>query len=333
MYKIVFIALAVVIIACNSEEAKKTAAAQKAAVDSMAVIVPSAKDTNVIIISESGKDSVNTVKEKQVFTEGVLTTTITFPGSRMNEEMKNEAGEFDMNKLVAAVMKSTMDSTKSKDEKALQMQKMINMMSMAILPLRSKVYYTKDKVLYKGEAMSYRYQNLYNTGAKGGEFILMSRKGDDRAAFVYTPETQSKIMNRQELGADEYTVTDSKEEKIIGGYKCRHKIFVRNAGAQQGMTPERMEVWYTSEIPSMLNMDQAFKVNVDGAILRSEITLNKASGMKMVYQVSAIEPRTIKPSELVTPVVAEKVDMATDPQKAGMIIMRIMLGGGFMTPQ
>jgi GLPGLI family protein len=324
-----------VLLACNNEAEQKAVAAQKAAVDSIAVIVPSAKDSNVIILDETGKDSVNNVQKKQPFTEGVLTTTITFPGSKIDAEMKNEAGEFDMNKFVSTVMKMSMDSTQSKDDKAVQMQKMMNMMSMALLPLRSKVYYTKDKLLYKGEAMSYRYQNVYDNNAMNGEFILMSRKGDDRAAFIYTPETQSKIMNRQELGTDIYTITDGKETRVIGGYKCRHKIFVRKPGVDGAgaMSPERMEIWYTDEIPALLNMDQAFRVKVEGAILRSEIVLNKASGMKMVYQVSAIEPRAVKASELAVPAVAEKVDMSKDPQKAGMIIMRIMLGGSLFGPQ
>jgi GLPGLI family protein len=325
--------LLLMVIACNNNEQKEKEAKEIAAgKDGITITLPSAKDSNVIIINDEGKDSVVNIKQKEPFTEGVLTTTITFPGNPMNDEFKKSNGDFDMEKMVGMIMKTMSDTSKKGDDKAENIKRMMNMMSMAVLPIRSKLYYSKDKILYKGESMTYRYQNLYETAGKTGKFIMISKKNDDNVALLYNAGTQNQLSNRQQIDTRSYSVEKSDEERMIGGYKCRKVTYTHRADSKQqaageGMLPETIVAWYTTEIPALLNMDQAFRMDVEGAVLRSEITMNKLSGLRMVYQVTAIQPGKLSAADFNTVKVTEEIDMEKDGKKAAGAMMRIVMGG------
>jgi hypothetical protein len=318
---IVFFAL-LCAVACAQGDKEKEAAAPGAP-----GAMPSAKDTNVAIINEEGKDSINTLPQKTAFTEGVITTSITFPGNPLNEEMKKMGNNFDVNKIRAMILE-TMKDTTDKD-KGNAIERIMTIASMSVLPLKSQVFVTADKVLYKGESMAYKYDNLYQPADKTGKMIIYSRRDDDKIGITYAANSGSMIVNRPELSETAgYTVTPSKEERTIGGFLCKKIVYTKkeNAKGAEGMnmSPQRVELWYTTELPATLNLDQAFKINIEGAILRSEITMGKNAKMKMVYQVTAIQARMLTAKEMKLPEVEENYDADKDGKAASMAFARMM---------
>lgn len=290
--------------------------------------MPSARDSNVVLINDEGKDTVNTLQKKEPFTEGVINTTITFPGNPMNEELKKMGGKFDIKKFYGMMAEVMNDSTEK--DKSKTMEKMMNLASISILPVKNQLIYTAGKVMTHGEAMAYRYDNLFDKGSKKGSMVLYSRRNDEKIGYVYTTAVKGSMISRPEITGDMYQINTTKEEKEIGGFNCKKVIYNKKPGQAQGpesgLLPEQIIVWYTSELPAGLNFDQAFNIAVDGAIMRSEIILNKSSKMKMVYQVTSIEARKIKPSEFNLPQVDEEFNLDTESRAAAMAFLRIMGG-------
>lgn len=290
--------------------------------------LPAAKDSNLILINDEGRDTVNTLQKREPFTEGVINTTITFPGNPMNEELKKMGGKFDIKKFYGMMAGVMNDSTEKDKSKA--MAKMMNLASISILPVKNQLLYSSVKVLTHGEAMAYRYDNLFDKGSKKGSMVLYSRRNEEKIGYTYSTAVKGSMISRPEITDGMYLINATKEEKEIGGFKCKKVIYNKKPGQAQGpesgLLPDQIVVWYTSELPAGLNFDQAFNIAVDGAIMRSEIILNKSSKMKMVYQITSIEARKIRPSEFNLPQVDEEFDLDTESRAAAMAFLRIMGG-------
>ncbi len=275
----------------------------------------------------------SSVALKAPFTEGKIDLKITTPGSALGalfQQVDPAKGN------ISAQMKKLSEKLSAKDRAELEAQsKKAGMMNLAILmlPLKSVIYIKGDQATAKFDAMTFHGENTVNDAKREGMIYVKSQNSAKAMTVSYTGDSFTE-MAQNELKAEDYNITKTDETSNVAGYECSKNIYTLKKPVPTSSTAAgipsasiyQLEVWTSKEMPKSVNFLHPLYIKENAGIMKILIQYEKNSSLKILYEFTKVESRTVTAAEMQIQKTAKIHDFGKDKMTVGMQMMGIVFG-------
>jgi hypothetical protein len=207
-----------------------------------------------------------------------------------------------------------------------------------LLPVYSETYFEKEQAYSRQFSLGYLMEATLKKSVDSGTLYIGRHAGPENIKLDFKLPSMDKVWEKYQIDSDEYAVAGSKETKKIAGYTCTKTTYSFNGTSRQppmytklvAKIPWSITTWSTNDLDPEVNVQLPFKIKNSKAILRMDVEFEKDHSKKMIWEVTRIQPKQLKPEDLNQNDNSTYIHYEDDPQKAVMDIMTVIgatLGG------
>ena len=287
---------------------------------------------NLKNISEVAADGKET---KTRFTEGVISISITTPGSTLGELFQ----QIDPAKgIISEQMKQMSEKLSAKDKAVIEAQTKKNgvlNMAFLMLPIKSVLYVKGNEATAKFDALTYHGENHVDNDKKTGMIYAKSQNSANDITVRFSGDSFTKL-NSNELDIKNYSVVRTAETDKVSGYLCTKSVYTlkkpvtvpKSEVALSGTsgTVYKIDVWTSAEMPQSLNFLHPLYVEEKAGIMKLLIQYEKDSDFKVLYAFSNVDSRPVTETEMAIKQNKTIYDFGKNPMQVGMKMLGIIFG-------
>ena len=293
---------------------------------------PSDKKNNTKNVSEAAAD-VKLAKTK--FTEGVISISITTPGSTLGElfqQINPAKGN------ISEQMRQISEKLSAKDKALIEAQTKKNgvlNMAFLMLPVKSVLYVKGNEATAKFDALTYHGENHVDNDKRTGMIYAKSQNSKNDITVNFAGDSFKKL-NSNELDIKNYNVVRTAETDKVAGYLCTKSVYTlkkpsivpKSEVALSGTsgTVYKIDVWTSAEMPQSLNFLHPLYVEEKAGIMKLLIQYEKDSDFKVLYAFSRVDSKPVTEAEMAIKQNKTVYDYEKDPMQVGMKMLGIIFG-------